>query len=278
VRWARPAAVCAAIAVALGFYARPITNSDDAATRVVAIRAGGGVVPSNLLRVYIELSAPMEPGAAYEHIHLLDARGNEVENVFLVLREELWSPDYRRLTLLFDPGRVKRGIRSNVEMGAPLTSGRQYQLVVDSLWRDAENRPLGAPYFLQLRVAGFDSIGPEPQRWSMSLPRVGTRDSLRVNFGDALDHALAMRLITVLDSTNTKVDGRVSMRADDRVWLFVPSTVWRAGARLRVDPALEDLAGNNVTRPFDTDRLRASSPAGVALTSTTPRIMPLVMR
>ena len=99
------AAATAALAlVVVAFVARPRANRD--ATHVVAIRAGGGDVPSNLLRLYVELSAPMEPGAAYEHIHLVDESDRVVRDAFLELREELWSPDHRRLTLLFDPGRL----------------------------------------------------------------------------------------------------------------------------------------------------------------------------
>ena len=278
-KWVRAAAVGAMIAVvAVGFLARPIMHSDDILTRVVAVRAGGGVVPSNLLRVYVELSAPMEPGGAYEHIHLRDENGREVDGAFLVLREELWSPDHRRLTLLFDPGRVKRGIRSNVEMGQPLTDGRRYQLAIDSGWRDANNRPLVAPYTQELRVTGVDSVGPDPRRWSISSPHIGTQESLRVDFGESLDHALATRLITVVDSLGTNVDGRVLMSVDGRLWSFLPSRAWRAGVRLRVDPALEDLAGNNVIRPFDRVRARSSVVSDAALTDTTPRLIPLATR
>ena len=271
----RPALIataCATIAiVALGFLARPI--ADGNATRVVAVRAGGGDVPSNLLRLYVELSAPMEPGSAYEHVHLNDSDGKEIHDAFLVLREELWSPDHRRLTLLFDPGRVKRGIRANVEMGAPLVAGHRYRLVIDSLWRDARNLPLRGAFTQELRVAGFDSVSPNPSRWSISSPRRNTVDSLRIEFGEALDHALAMRMITVVDSGGVSIRGTVALSDGDRVWMFVPAVDWPRSAQLRVDPALEDLAGNNLVRLFDSDRARAGSAAEAAVADTLPRII-----
>jgi hypothetical protein len=266
------AATAAAIVVAaVAIAARPRADRD--ATHVVAIRAGGGDVPSNLLRVYVELSAPMEPGSAYEHIHLVDDRGSIVENAFLELREELWSPDHRRLTLLFDPGRVKRGIRANVEMGAPLVTGRRYRIVVDSLWRDASEQPLAATFVQELRVAAFDRTSPDPSRWSVSSVRGGTRDSLRVNFGESLDHALAARLIRVVDARGAPLDGQFTLGADDRTWAFVPSVGWRSGAQLRVDPALEDLAGNSVVRPFDVDIGRGHS----AIADTLPRLIQIAV-
>jgi len=41
----------------------------------------------------------------------------------------------------------------------------------------------------------------------------------------------------------------------DSIWVFSPSTVWVAGSHtLRVESALEDVAGNNVDRLFDVDQ------------------------
>ena len=264
----------AAIAIAaLGFFARPISSpAHSDITHVTAVRAGGGDVPANLLRVYIELSAPMEPGSAYEHIHLMAADGREVQDAFLELREELWTPDHRRLTLLFDPGRVKRGIRANVEMGTPLVEGGRYRLVIDSAWRDARNVTLAASYAQELRVAGFDSVLPDPSRWRISAPRSSSLDTLRVEFGEALDHALAARLITVVDRRGSRFVGRAALSADDRMWTFVPSIPWATGARLRIEPALEDLAGNNLVRPFDSGRLGGAEQAVV---DTLPRFLPI---
>jgi hypothetical protein len=276
----RPALIaiaCAAIAIgALGFFAKPIGTPD--ATRVVAVYAGGGDVPSNLLRMYVELSAPMEPGGAYQNIHLVDGDGHEVNDAFLELREELWSADRRRLTLLIDPGRVKRGIRSNVEMGAPLAAGQRYRLVIDPAWRDARNRPLGAAFVQELRVAGFDSVMPDPAQWSISSPRADSRDTLRVGFGEALDHALALRMIAIVDSNGERIAGVVALTRDDRGWRFVPATAWKAGTRLRVEPALEDLAGNNLVRLFDADRLAGSRATEIAVADVTQRLVAVLLR
>ena len=268
--------IAAAVTMALAMVAFAARPHD--ATHVVAVYAGGGDVPSNLLRVYVQLSGPMEPGSAYEHIHLIDDGGHEVRDAFLELREELWSPDRRRLTLLFDPGRVKRGIRANLEMGAPLRAGHVYRLVIDSSWRDARNHPLASTFTQELRVAGFDSVSPNPSRWSLSSPRAGTRDPLLVQFGEALDHALAARLIVVVDGAGAIVSGRGSLGAGDRSWTFVPDKAWPVRAALRVDPALEDLAGNNIVRRFDTDREHAGRALDAAVTDTSARLIPVAVR
>jgi hypothetical protein len=266
------AACAAAVAVALGASARTLVGRD--ATHVVAVHAGGGDVPSNLLRVYVELSAPMEPGEAYGHIRVVDDSGHEVRGALLELREELWSPDHRRLTLLFDPGRVKRGIRSNVEMGPPLVAGRRYRLVIDSAWRDARNRPLAASYEQELRVSDFDGTSPDPSRWMLSRPGRVTREPLRADFGEPLDHALALRYVTVVDARGARIAGRAMLSDDDRTWTFTPDVKWGTSeVALRVDPQLEDLAGNNLTRPFDSDRDRGEKDAERAIADTAPRLV-----
>ncbi|HXE58345.1 MAG TPA: hypothetical protein VNK43_10115, partial [Gemmatimonadales bacterium] len=112
------------------------------ATVVTAIHPSSDVVPANQLRWYLEFSAPMSLGEAYRRVRLLDERGREVSGAFLVVDQELWDPARRRLTLLFDPGRVKRGIRPNLESGAPIRQGGTYTLRVDAAWRDGRGAPL----------------------------------------------------------------------------------------------------------------------------------------
>src|SRR5438105_1654786 len=79
----------------------------------------------------------MGRGAAYHHIRLLDATGRPVDAPFLELEEELWSNDGMRFTLLFDPGRIKRGLKPREELGPVLGAGKSYTLVIDGAWPDA---------------------------------------------------------------------------------------------------------------------------------------------
>jgi hypothetical protein len=223
-------------------------------TRILAVHPDVDRVPSNLLRWYIEFSSPMEPGSALDHVRLLDEAGRPVEDAFLRVAEELWDGERRRLTLFFDPGRVKRGVRQNVEMGAPLTAGHRYRLVVDAGWKDARGAALASGFDREFDVAPFDSMSPAPARWRLVPPKAGTRDPLRVSFGEPLDHALAARMLSV-EQSGRRAPGVAELGRADSVWLFTPSRAWQPGAyTLRVDAALEDLAGNSVARVFDADR------------------------
>src|SRR5262249_10500189 len=111
-------------------------------TEVARIYPTTDRLPENQLKFYIHFSAPMSRGEAYRRIHLLDADGIEMKDVFLELGEELWDPPMQRLTLLCDPARVKRGLRPREELGPVLEAGKDYSLVVDRQWRDANGHEL----------------------------------------------------------------------------------------------------------------------------------------
>ena len=83
------------------------------------------------------------------------------------------------------------------------------------------------------------------------MPRAGSDEPLQVHFGEALDHALALRLITVVRA-GEPVPGGAELSAEDTRWTFRPAAPWADEEyALRVQPALEDLAGNNLRGPFD---------------------------
>jgi hypothetical protein len=61
------------------------------------------------------------------------------------------------------------------------------------------------------------------------------------------------RLITVSNG-RSEIQGTVHIERNETQWLFTPAQPWTDTAySLKVDTALEDLAGNKVGRPFDVD-------------------------
>ena len=103
-------------------------------------------LPENLLRVYLEFSAPMAREHGRDFLKLLDEKGQEVTDAFLALDVDFWSPDGRRYTVFFDPGRVKRGILPNDLFGRALVPGHRFTIAVDPRWRDANGQPLASPF------------------------------------------------------------------------------------------------------------------------------------
>jgi hypothetical protein len=233
---------------------RPATK----ATNVTGVFPSANVLPENLLRFSITFSGPMSRSEAYRNLRLLDRAGKAIELPFLELDEELWSRDGRRFTLLFDPGRIKRGLKPREELGPVLQAGNTYELVIDRAWKDADGRPLEQEYRKAFRVVAPDERCPEPKRWEIRAPKANTRDAVVVRLREPLDRALLDRLIGVQDGAGATVDGDVSVSDDETVWKLAPAVPWRVGAyRLVVGTALEDVAGNSVARPFEVDTFRA---------------------
>ena len=108
---------------------RPAEDAEPVAS-VVAIYPGGGEVPVNLLKLYVQFSEPMSEGWAQRAVRVCrDDTLEPLEDVFLPMEPELWDRQRQRLTLLLDPGRIKRGLVPNLEAGYPLTEGRPLPVV-----------------------------------------------------------------------------------------------------------------------------------------------------
>ena len=218
---------------------------------VTAVHPASGVVPENQLRLYIHFSQPMGRRGGPENVTLLDETGRPVEDPFLPLDTELWNADRTRFTLLFDPGRVKRGILPNEKMGRALRSGRSYTLVVSREWKDAHGRPLAADFRHAFRAGPADERALDPKTWTIDAPSAGTRTPLRVAFGKPLDHALLQRALGVRRD-GAALEGDAAVAENDTAWRFTPREPWGSGRHsLFVLTILEDPAGNRIGRAFE---------------------------
>jgi hypothetical protein len=223
-------------------------------TYVRQVYPTAGVLPENQLKFYIHFSAPMSRGEAYDRVHLLDAAENIVEDAFLELPEELWDQEATRLTIFFDPGRIKTGLVPNLEMGTALETGKAYTLVIDREWRDGENKPLKDRFTKSFSVGPADKKPLSISDFKLTTPRSSGRDPLVVTFPEAVDHALLERQLQVLDVAGAIVPGSVEISQGETQWTFRPQSDWMQGTYgLRIATNLADLAGNMVGRAFEVD-------------------------
>jgi hypothetical protein len=222
-------------------------------TRVEHVYPSTDLLPDNQLKFYVHFTAPMRRGEAWQRIHLLDQTGAPVELPFLEVDQELWDRDYKRLTVLFDPGRIKRGLVPLADAGPSIEDGKRYTLVVDRDWRDARGATLAAEFRKPFRVGPADRTPPDTAQWRLSAPRAGTSDALVVRFPKPMDYALLMRLLSVSGGEG-RMAGTVTIGRQETEWRFIPREPWKAGPyQLVADTALEDLAGNRIGRAFDVD-------------------------
>ncbi|MBC8088613.1 MAG: hypothetical protein H7Z40_15220 [Phycisphaerae bacterium] len=225
-----------------------------ASTSVARILPSGDTLPENLLRLYLEFSAPMSRTGGLEFIKLLDDSGREVQQAFLPIESDFWNGDRTRYTAFLDPGRVKRGILPNEQLGRALIAGRRYTMVVDSMWRDGNGQPLSGEFRRTFRVSTPDEQRIDFKRWVVSSPAAGSRDTLVVQFEKSLDHGLLKRALGVQTALGRAVPGETDIRRNEREWRFVPLEPWTAGRHsLIVLSFLEDAAGNRVDGAFEVD-------------------------
>jgi hypothetical protein len=225
----------------------------EATTLVRNVYPSAQLVPENELKFYIYFTAPMQRGDAWRHIHLVREDGKIVELPFLELDQELWDRDNTRLTILFDPGRIKRGVLPLVEVGPAIEAGKSYTLVIGREWLDGRGAPLAEEFRKPFRVGPADRDPVDPAKWRVTAPRAGTGDAVVVRFPEPLDYALLQHLLTVTGPGGS-LTGRIEVGRDETEWRFIPEKPWKAGDyRILVPTTLEDLAGNHVGRAFDVD-------------------------
>jgi hypothetical protein len=223
--------------------------------RVEHVYPSTDVLPSNQLRLYIYFSAPMSRGEAAQHIHMLDENGKDLQGTHGVFLpgEELWDPNFQRLTMTFDPGRIKRGLTSNETIGPPIAEGKRYTLVIDRQWPDARGVPMVEGFRKVFRGGPALRTPPDPGQWRITAPQAGTSGALLVDFPTPMNYPLLQRMLQVSGGSGA-VAGTVAVALHETEWRFTPRQPWKAGDyQLVVDTAIEDLAGNHVGQPFDVD-------------------------
>lgn len=238
----------------LAAVVRVPTRSLTPTTVVTHVYPTADVLPENLLKFYVHFSAPMSRGHIYDHIRLLGEGGKQVELPFLEIDEELWDDSMTRLTIFIDPGRIKRGVLPLEDVGPALETGKRYSLVIDSMWKDGAGIPLKASFQKQFLVGAPDRVPPDPSQWQVQLPASGTQNPLVVLFPEPMDNALTRRVIHITDASGKTLAGQIELNDQERRWSFQPLGPWIRGQhQLVVQTTIEDLAGNNIGKPFDVD-------------------------
>ena len=242
----------------IGEIAIPAISSPNT-PEILAVYPALDTLPENLLKFYILFSKPMQEGDEMKHIHLIKDDRDTLSSVFLDL--ELWNNERTMLTLWLDPGRIKRDLQPNKQLGLPLTKGSHYQLLIDKDWQDAEGILLKGNFTKDFFTSSRDSVSPDEKKWTINTPKAGTQEQLVIKFNEPLDHVLAERTISVFDASGNEVKGKLKVSELGDIVYFSPDSEWKSGDHaLQIESRLEDLAGNNLDRLFDIDLNKKQEP------------------
>ncbi len=211
-------------------------------------------LPENLLKIYLQFSKPMRTGESEKYITIIKNEKDTVSGVFLNLDPELWNEDRTVLTVWLDPGRIKRDLIPNLTLGAPLVNHTKYSIVISENWLNAQGLKLKENFVKTFFVSERDSLSPDITNWTLELPHSGSKDPLKVHLKESLDYFLLNETIQILDEKNKVLPVKINVRDKERFVDWVPLDNLAAGQyKIQVQSRLEDLAGNNLNRPFDRD-------------------------
>ena len=157
----------------------------------------------------------------------------------------------KRLTVLFDPSRVKTDLYANQRLGRALVEGQVYRIKIDSL-QDIDGQSMPTAYEKRFYVIDKDTLHPDPKKWRKDLPLPNSQEALVLHFPDPLDHLSLLQRVVLTDSLNRPVKGKIQIIQKERAWRFNPSQNWYRGRYfIYVHPALEDPSGNNLGGAFE---------------------------
>jgi hypothetical protein len=240
----------------------PSDQKAPAPTKVTHIFPSSDLLPENLLRFYICFSNSMQRGRALDEISLLDSEGQPVADALYRPPVELWDRTMRRLTVLLDPGRLKRWVGPNVELGPPLKAGQTYTLEIGSGMIDLHGRQLGERFRKRFLVADPVREPISLKSWELLPPVTGSRQALVLLLKDLLDWALLFQTITVASAEGEVIAGKVAVDQCEKRWRFTPASPWVAGVyQICVRSGLEDVCGNSIGGAFDRPIANAPNPA-----------------
>jgi hypothetical protein len=223
------------------------------------------VLPANTLRFYLHFPRSAEAHFDRDHLWLLNEERQAVRDPFLVLPQELWSVDGRRLTVLMEPGRIKRGLGADPSHEPALAVGRTYSLVVTALGQTARHT-------FRATNPVLDAV--DETRWRLVSPTAGNLDPAVVHFDRVMDAALCQDEIGVQTPAGEVVQTRVSLATDGTAARLIPSHPWRAGEhRLVVSERLEDVCGNRLGEALDHNLGAGGPPRAGMINFTTRRLL-----
>lgn len=221
---------------------------------VTAIYPSGDSLPENLLKIYIGFSEQMREGVSAQHIALVKNGGDTLSNVFLDLQPELWNHDRTMLTVWLNPGRIKRDLIPNQQEGPPLVPGEKYEILIKPGWQDATGDSIASAFQKKFVTIIRDTISPDESLWTIEEPKAGTLDPVIVHSPEPLDYLVLRNALFVLNTDSREQPGKIEIADDEKTWKFIPYTKWKEGQyQVKIEPRVEDLAGNNLDRLFDRD-------------------------
>ncbi|WP_152538526.1 Ig-like domain-containing protein [Aquimarina macrocephali] len=221
---------------------------------VKSIYPSAKILPSNLLKWYIQFSHPISETYVYDHIRFINATGDTISNATLSLENALISDNGKLLTVWIEPGRQKRDLIPNTLLGPVFENGKTYKLVVLKKLKDANGISMQQDFIHSFRVTIADRVKPDIKSWKIQFPKVNSKSRLLISCYESLDYGSTLNSVTIINAKEEKIDGNWQYTDHESTLSFTPLHPWKKGNyKILFDTHIEDLAGNNLDRLFDSE-------------------------
>ncbi|WP_299252616.1 Ig-like domain-containing protein [uncultured Aquimarina sp.] len=209
------------------------------------------ILPSNILKLYIRFSKPINTASVYDHIRFINLAGDTLSRTILPLENPLISNDRKLLTLWIEPGRQKRGLGPNKQLGRVFNKDT-YRLIVTKDIKDSNGISMQKDFIHSFNIGNTDRIKPTIDDWKIDIPKINSISKLLVHCSEPMDYGSLQDNINIVDSNTLEVKGMWQLLEQETILSFQPKEPWKKGNyQILCNPEIEDLAGNNLSRLFD---------------------------
>ncbi|WP_299241533.1 Ig-like domain-containing protein [uncultured Aquimarina sp.] len=218
---------------------------------VTKIYPSATILPSNLLKLYIQFSKPINTTSIYNHIRFINHAGDTLSKTILPLENPLISDDKTVLTLWIEPGRQKRGLKPNQQLG-PVFNKETYRLIVTKNIKDNNGVSMQKDFIHSFSIGDTDRIKPTIDDWKIDIPKTNSTSKLLIRCNESMDYGSVQDNIYIVDSSMQEIKGTWQLLEQETILSFQPIELWKNGYyQILCNPEIEDLAGNNLNRLFD---------------------------
>ncbi len=218
---------------------------------IETVYPSGRWVPTNILKWYIKFSSPINETNVYHHIEFIHSLGDTISKVILPLENALISDDGKLLTLWVEPGRQKRDLIPNKQLGPVFEKDKRYGLIIPKDLKDNNGVPMQEDFAHIFQTTPPDRQKPDTNSWKV-LPPENDTDDLVILFHESMDYGSTMNGLTVINAEKKVITGDWQLIDNESISLFTPKKPWSKGNyKVLLDVTIEDLAGNNLNRLFD---------------------------
>ncbi len=220
--------------------------------KVKAIYPSAKSLPSNLLKWYVQFSHPINEVHVYDYIRFINSQGDTLSRTILSLENALVSEDGKLLTVWIEPGRQKRDLIPNKQLGPVFEKDAMYQLIVQKDIKDRQGVSMQKDFTHSFQITNADRIQPNISSFKILPPE--HNNNLVIYFEEPMDYGSTINNFKIINSEKKEIHGEWQLTNNESTLIFTPKYSWKKGVyQVLIDSSLEDLAGNNLNRLFDSE-------------------------